>query len=657
MQNYSIGLTGLSAAQTAMDIIGNNIANAATEGYHRQRVELAPSSYGGIGNITSGAGVDVAGVTRMIDSLLEDEIVRQESASGQVSQELSTLSSIETTLGEFAEAGGLNSTIDAFFDALRGLAAHPLEQVWRNETISSAQALASEFQRLGNLLGGMEDQIALDAQNTVGSINALVTQIAEMNGKIQAVEINQGEAHNLQDHRDHLISELAGLAAVETQQREYGVVDVSIAGLPVVTGAVAVTMDAALQPDQTLGVGAAGNKLYDLEVQGGRLGAMLTLKNELVKGLRTDLDALANAIINQVNQCHVQGLGQEGSFQQMTGWVMNDADLSAADAPITDGTFYLRLTNTATGEVERYAIDVDVSGPSPDTLVSIAAKIDAIDGLNASVVSSRLHVVADVSYTFDFLPAILPSPTATNFTAGSPPAVSVSGIYNGDANQTFTFTVAGGGTVGNGELRINITDGNGDVVSTVNIGAGYAAGDVIELPNGIKIAVSTGELNDGDSFTVEVLATSDTSGFLAAAGMNTFFSGSNASDMRVSSDIADAPDRIATALGGDLTDNNAALRLAALRDETVESLGGLAPGEYYHRIVANLGQEVALKQSRQDNIEAMVQNLKQRRSDISSVNINDEAAQLLVFEKMFQAVARYLTSVQTSMTTLMDMVQ
>jgi hypothetical protein len=77
--------------------------------------------------------------------------------------------------------------------------------------------------------------------------------------------------------------------------------------------------------------------------------------------------------------------------------------------------------------------------------------------------------------------------------------------------------------------------------------AGYAAGDVVELNSGIRISVGMGQLNDGDSFEVEAFATTDTSGFLAAAGMNAFFSGSSASEMRVSSDIIDAPDRIATA--------------------------------------------------------------------------------------------------------------
>lgn len=654
MQNYAIGLSGLSAAQAALDIVGNNIANAATEGYHRQRVELTPSSSGHIGSVEAGAGVDITGATRMVDGLLEREITRQQSAYGEVSQELSVLGSIETALGEFADTGGLNATIDAFFDALRGLAAHPQEQVWRNETISAAQTLAAEFRRLGNLVTDLNGQIVLEAKNTTESINALITQIAELNGKIQSTEINCEQANNLRDYRDRLITELAKLADVETQAREYGVVDVSIGGLPVVTGAMTMTLRTRLNGDQSLEVSASGGERDSLYIQGGRLGGLLSLKNELLKGFQADLDTLASAIINQVNRYHAQGLGQEGSFRDLIGSVMGRADLSAAG--ITDGTVYLRVTDTATGRAERYAVDVNVSGPSPDTLESIAAKISAITGLNASVDSSRLHIIADLGYSFDFLPAVLPEPTATSFTATSPPAVRVSGTYSGAENQTFTFRVVGSGSVGNGDLRLDVMDANGTVINTFNLGAGYAAGDMIELNNGIKISVGTGQLNDGDSFEVDAFGTTDTSGLLAAAGMNTFFSGARASEMGVCNEIVETPDRIATSLGSDLSDNAVALKLAAVRDEAVESLGGLTPGEYYGRTVADLGQQVSLKQSRQDNIEAMIQNLEQRRSEISSVNVNDEAAQLLIFEKMFQAMAKYMSCVQTTMTSLMDVV-
>lgn len=655
MQNYSIGLSGLNAAYAALDVIGNNIANAATDGYHRQRVELvtAPPVRSATG-MAIGGGVDVAGVTRMINTLLEREILRQTSTHSEISQELSVLSSVEATLGEFAEEGGLNATIDAFFDALRSLAANPLDDVWRLEAISAGEVLASEFRRLGRSLEDVANQIVLEAQHTAGSMNQLIQHVAALNDEILTVEITGEQANNLRDQRDQLIVELAELAQVEIVPRDHGVVDVSIAGLPVVTGVIPLEVSVDLQGDGTLALHVAGSDVPSLSVRGGRLGGLFSLKNELLGDLQADLDSLATGIIGQINQYHVQGVGTEGAFTELAGWLLGSDDLSAARAPITDGTFYIRVTNTSTGVVERHAVDVDVSGATPDTLTSIAAKIDAIVGLNASLATTQLNIVSDPGYTFDFIPAVLPEPTLSNLTAAAPPNVTVSGIYDGAVNDTFTFVVVGSGTVGNGSLRLDVTNLAGDVVGALNVGSGYAAGDVIEMTNGIKITLGGGDLNAMDRFEVDAFASSDTSGFLAAAGMNTFFLGTGASDMAVCQRIMDDPGRVATAIGGGLADNVAALRLSGVRDERVGSLDDLTPHEYYQRMIASLGQDVALKEARKTNIEAMLANLKEQQSDISGVNINDEAAQLLVFEKMFQAVAKYLGSLQTAMTALMD---
>jgi len=73
MSDFSIGLSGLDAAQKALDVIGNNIANAATEGYHRQRIDFSPAYSSQQGTVLLGGGVDIKGITRVIDSLLEQE--------------------------------------------------------------------------------------------------------------------------------------------------------------------------------------------------------------------------------------------------------------------------------------------------------------------------------------------------------------------------------------------------------------------------------------------------------------------------------------------------------------------------------------------------------------------------------------------------------
>jgi flagellar hook-associated protein FlgK len=654
MQSYAIGLSSLTAAYAALDTIGNNISNADTEGYHRQRVELTPSSSNQSGGTMGGAGVDVVGVTRMIDTLLEREITSQKSSYNCVSQQLSTLSSVETSLGEFTQDGGLNSMMDNFFSALRSLAASPSDRVTRNDVVSAAKTVTGEFQRLGASLSDVNDQIVLQAQQTAESINGLTSQIAELNGKIQEIEISGGQANNLLDRRDGLINQLAELAGIETKPGDNGIVDISISGLPVVAGSISVNVAVAEQGDGSLGVSAAGTEGGGLRVEQGTLGGLLSLRNELLPDLRSKLDTLARGLIHEVNGYHSQGLGTDGSFRELTGLPMASTNL--ADAGVTDGDLYIRVTNTGTGQVQRYRIPVQASGASPDTLASIAAKIDNVSGLNASVVSSQLHIVADSGYTFDFLPEALPQPTASTLTAASPPSISVSGIYGGTENQMLTFTVAGTGSVGNGDLSLNATNEQGEVVGTLNIGGGYAAGDPIVMSNGLKIAVGQGDLNAGDHFTVDALETSDTSGLLVATGMNAFFSGNSASEMQVCSEIVNNPDRIATASGSDLTDNTAILKLSRVQDETTKDLDGMTPSEYYQRTVASLSQDVALKQSQKDNIEAMVQSLQKQQSDVSGVNVNDEAAQLLLFEQMFQAAAKYLNSLQTAITTLMNTV-
>jgi flagellar hook-associated protein FlgK len=647
MANYDIGISGLEAAQRALDVIGNNLANAATEGYHRQRIELTPAYSSQVGSVLLGGGVNIAGISRMIDTLLEQEVLRQQSSLEHVSQEFITMRTVENAFGEFTTGNSLSATIDEFFNALQDLSAHPGEAIWQNQAVTTAEAMASRFRTLGEFLTTLENQVKLEAENTIDQVNALIIQIAGLNDKIESMEIGGAQANNLRDKRDQYITELSGFIGVETLNRGYGVVDVTAAGIPVVIGASAIELEVGLNENNELGVTVAGAYSYNTNIQGGRLGGLLSLKNELVADVRNDLDDLASAIIQQINQYHVQGVGSEGSFTGLTGWVMASEDLADFVPPVTDGKIYIRVTNTSTGEITRSEIDIDVS---TDSLTSIAADISAITGLTASVVSSRLSISADANYEFDFLPGVLSGPTTNNLT----PDVSISGIYTGSENQTYTCTVVGTGDVGvESGLQIEVKIGAA-VVKTVNVGSGYAAGDRLDIGDGIFISIGTGTLNDGEEFTIEALASSDTSGVLAAVGINTFFYGSGASNIAVCSDIAATPGRVATALGADMTDNTNASRLAGLRDQAVSSLGDMTPGEFYHRLITRVGQQLSVKQMRRDNIEVMVQNLANQQSEISGVDINDEAARLLIFEQMFQAMAKYMSTIQSTVATLME---
>jgi flagellar hook-associated protein 1 FlgK len=126
--------------------------------------------------------------------------------------------------------------------------------------------------------------------------------------------------------------------------------------------------------------------------------------------------------------------------------------------------------------------------------------------------------------------------------------------------------------------------------------------------------------------------------------------------MAVCSDITATPGRIATALGAEMTDNTNVRRLAELKDETVSTLDSQTPGEFYRQLVTDVGEQLFVRQMRQDNIEVIVQSLLNQQSEISGVDINEQAAQMMVFEQMFQAMAKYLSTIQSSISSLMEII-
>ncbi len=659
MQSYDIALSGMSAAQAAFDVIGNNIANAATEGYHKQRLILSSVDSGLALRRESGQGVAVEQVVRQIDTLMEQEILRQQSFLGQMDRETVTLSMLESALGEMStEGGGLNASIDAMFNALDDLSLHPWENVYQNQAISEAEALSSQFRSLGETLAAVEDSLRLEALNLVETIDSLAEQVAQMNAEIARASGGSTHPNTLIDRRDQAISDISKLIGISILPRDYGVTDVAVSGIPLVIGGTSWELSATPAEDQTLGISIAGTSRLHTSLQGGSVGALLSLRNTIVKDIHTDLDSLAAAIIQGINEYHVQGVGSSGSFTDLTGW-SNGSDTLSDLTGVTAGYTYVRVTHTATGAVTRTRVPVMQTSAS-DTLTEVAAYITAnVANLSASVGGSeQLYVSAGAGYTFDFATQVLPEPDAGDiaFSGASDPAISFGGVYTGSANDTYTFTVTGTGNVGvDSPLMLAVTDSASDTVAVLNIGSGYAAGDMLEIgQTGVKVALGIGDLVAGDSFSLEILADSDTSGLLTATGMNTFLSGETALDMAVCADIRNDPGRVASSLVSDHADNTNAARMASLRDTRNAALGDLTSGQFYRQLVANIGQDISIKEIRKGSVEDIIQNLTKQQSEISGVDINDEAAQLLVFEQMFQAMARYLSAVQTSIESMME---
>jgi flagellar hook-associated protein 1 len=639
MADLSIGLNGLNVALAAIETIGNNIANGATEGYHRQSIQITPVPYGGSGSANVGGGSQVTGVRRQISGVVENELLRQQPALSQVATELDSLLTVESTVGNMS-TGGLSASIDAFFNSLKELAGQPGSTVLRDQVCGAADAMTAQFHDAAAAFVSLQQGLEAAGRTEVDQLNSLAAEVGDLNRQLAELQ-NQGTTNNnLADRRDEDVKKMTELLNLQIQSNSDGTVSLMAGGTAIVLGSHVTTLALGRDAAGQLGVAVAGAPGFNLAVSGGQIGGVLSLSNDLLPGIAECLDTLAGQVIQQVNQVHVQGIGTDGSFTDLEGTTVVE-DLASWQPPLSQGAVSVRVIDTTSGQVARYEIAVD---PAADSLSDVIDRFNSITGLTAQVSQGRIELQAASGYTFDFVPAVMSQPEVSHLTGTAAPTLS--GAYTGSTNQTLTFRVVGSGRVGVTDgLKVEVVDGGGSVVRRLSVGLGYAAGDALEVGNGVKVAFAAGTLNDAETFSTKVLASSDTSGFLAGAGLNTFFSGVSAATINLAADVRGSVGRLATSreVGG-LDNGNAAL-LAEAGDTAVAALGGLAPGDYYRRLVAQVGQEVSLREGRREGIQNTVTQLQNQRESLSGVDLNQEAAQLMIFEQMFQTMAKYLTSV------------
>jgi len=419
-------------------------------------------------------------------------------------------------------------------------------------------------------------------------------------------------------------------------------------------------------------ISISGTEQVQDTVTGGSLGGLFTLHNSLLSDILDQLNTLAQTIVSETNKIHAQGVGSEGSFTSLTGWTMGQSSVSEFTPPVSAGTIYIRVT-APDGSVTRHAIAVAAGS----TLQSVADDLALIPGLedNTGVNSGRLQIVANEGYQFDFLPGVTaePSSYSPNPLAGAgaaanqaPPSIQISGLYTGTVNQTYTCTIntsPPGQTyaIGTGVMDLVIQDGSGATIASLNIGQGYQGGTEILLENGIKVSlsangVSPGYLNDGDEFTINALANSDTSGFLAAVGMNSFFAGNDASTITLADDIVRSASRIAVSRSVEQSDNANAVAIAQLGDTASSALGGFSTKEYYRNMTVSVGNSISFTQMQYDNAQGIKKSLESQRDEVSGVDVNDQAMQMMVYERLFQAMSKYLNTISDSLKTLITII-
>lgn len=225
---------------------------------------------------------------------------------------------------------------------------------------------------------------------------------------------------------------------------------------------------------------------------------------------------------------------------------------------------------------------------------------------------------------------------------------------------------------GNGNFQIRVYDSSGNVVESVTVpivATGPLAGqtrpqDIVNAINAstnLSASVSSGgvlTISPGLGFSMSFA--NDTSGVLAALGINGFFTGTDASTIAVNTVLQDNPRLISSGYSADVLetgDNRAAIAMAALRNTDVVSNNSQSILEYYEGTIARLGIDTRANGERLQVEQAFVEQFDARRQEVSGVNLDEEVTSLLQFQRAFEASARLITVADRMLETLLGVVR
>lgn len=650
LHQISVGLTALRAAQVGLNVVGQNLANANTPGYHRQSALLADRDSFNWYGLEQGSGVAVSQIRRAHSSVIERALLQNTSDQSQIKSQLDYARQLESIF-QFRN-GSLPDEINNLFDRLEELSARPDQRVLRQDVINTAQKLVTAIQNNASDMDGMSSSIVGELGSMVDRINGLNREIADLNSRIRNAKLQGRQPNDLLDRRGALVQELSTMVDVQVNEAEDSVI----------LGGGAVLIGAGEPPQLELRRGDEGWAIYratgqsPLEMGQGNVAAALITLNETLPGYGEQLDRLAQGLIQTLDSQHVLGVGLGGPFDLLVGQrTVADVDASLASLegplPITTGQLVISRLDEATGLRTLHEIEID---PDVDTLRTVADKISQIPDIQAVVDSQRgsISIVAEGGYRFDFsgLPQNRPDTSALSGTS----VPSVSGVYEGDQNQSYSFRFTGSGQVGVTDgLQIELRDASGRIVETLNIGAGYSPGSELEFGNGLKVQLASGTVVAGESFAVDAVAHADQTGFLVALGLNTFFTGDNAHTLQVNADLVADSDRLATSLTGQPGDSVNLTRLISRRDRTLDSLDNRSAQSFTYDLTAAVGSDVLSLDQARESLDIVGANLEAQQASISGVDPDEEVAQMLVYQRSYEAAARYLSTINQTTQELM----
>jgi flagellar hook-associated protein 1 FlgK len=297
--------SGLQAAQAGLDTTSHNIANAATIGYTRQRVQQASRVpyYQRFGTI--GQGVDVVDITRARVTALDLQVRNSASAQGRLDILADLLSTSEAMMGE--PDAGITSSLSGLWSALEELVLDPPDPAARHNVITALDSVATSIRGVADKWTQQAGTTTESFASYVSQTNDLLRQVADLNQKILTAQSLPGTPNDLLDQRDLVLDELANIAGTTATVVDNGSVRVSLDGLNLVSD----TMVSPLSFNAATGV--ITHSSGATVTPGGELAGFDTFLHTELPSIQSRLDIFAQELADALNAQHALGFTTAGT--------------------------------------------------------------------------------------------------------------------------------------------------------------------------------------------------------------------------------------------------------------------------------------------------------------------------------------------------------
>ncbi|APG19380.1 UNVERIFIED_ORG: flagellar hook-associated protein 1 FlgK [Kosakonia oryzae] len=320
MNLFNLAQSGLSAAQNALNVVGNNLTNATTSGYSRQNIILGEAGGKSTNYGFFGYGVKTGDVQRAYDGFISNQVRGAATQYMSLTGRYEQVSQIDNMLGD--STNNISTSMDGLFEAMEAVSKDPVDPAARQGVLAQFNAIANQYRSNSSTLNGLEKSTNTQIDQTVTDINACTKQLAELNQQIEKIHGQTGGMpSDLLDQRDQLLNQLSQNIGIKvSENKETGTVDVSMGnGMALVSGGKSYQLQAstsAENPAQTVVsyVDASGNALaLDENATSGKLGGLFKFRNEDLVSARDQLNQLALQMANKFNEVNGNGYDLNGN--------------------------------------------------------------------------------------------------------------------------------------------------------------------------------------------------------------------------------------------------------------------------------------------------------------------------------------------------------